>query len=193
MLAIGFIETLGMLPAIEAADAMLKAAYVRLLEKNLVGSGLVTVTVSGEVSAVQASVDAAVASISRIEGARLVSRHVIARPDQEISNILVTSPPSVNNDQKIETASPVQEARPQEARPQEARPQEQTETPVSENSQEVRQPQELAGKGQLKKMSLNKLRELALATQGIDLSPEDIALATKNTLIHRILNAYRQL
>ena len=59
MLALGLVETRGLIAAIEGADAMLKAADVRLLEKNLATGGLVTITIAGEVSAVQASVDAA--------------------------------------------------------------------------------------------------------------------------------------
>lgn len=55
MLALGLVETRGLLAAIEGADAMLKAADVRLLEKNLATGGLVTITIAGEVSAVQAS------------------------------------------------------------------------------------------------------------------------------------------
>ena len=75
MLALGLVETRGLIGAIEAADAMLKAADVRLLEKSLASGGLVTITIAGEVAAVQSSVDAAVASIARIEGAECVSRH----------------------------------------------------------------------------------------------------------------------
>lgn len=89
MTALGLIETKGLLAAIEGADAMLKAANVRLLEKNLAGGGLVTITIAGEVSAVQASVSAAVTAIRRIPGSILVSHHVIARPDMELANIIV--------------------------------------------------------------------------------------------------------
>lgn len=87
MKALGFIETMGLLPAIEAADAMLKAADVRLVEKSLASGGLVTITVTGEVAAVKASVDAGAAAVARIQGARLVSKHVIARPDDELEKI----------------------------------------------------------------------------------------------------------
>lgn len=90
MTALGLVETKGLLAAIEGADAMLKAANVRLLEKNLAGGGLVTITIAGEVSAVQASVSAAVTAIQRIPGSILVSHHVIARPDMELANIIVT-------------------------------------------------------------------------------------------------------
>lgn len=90
MTALGFIETEGLVGAIECADAMLKAADVRLLEKTCVGAGLVTITVTGEVSAVKASIDAGAAAIKRINGSKLVSEHVIARPDTELENIIST-------------------------------------------------------------------------------------------------------
>ena len=90
MTALGFIETEGLVGAIECADAMLKAADVSLLEKTCVGAGLVTIIVTGEVSAVKASIDAGAAAIRRINGSRLVSEHVIARPDTELENIIST-------------------------------------------------------------------------------------------------------
>lgn len=95
MKALGFIETYGMLSAVEAADAMLKAAEVRLLDKSLASGGLVTITVTGEVAAVKAAVDAGVASVERINKASLVSKHVIARPDAELSKIVPKAPTPV--------------------------------------------------------------------------------------------------
>lgn len=103
MTALGFIETKGLVAAIESADAMLKAADVCLLEKNQVGAGLVTITVTGEVSAVKASVDAATAAVQRIAGAELVSTHVIARPDTELEHIILTKVPS---DEDVSTEEP---------------------------------------------------------------------------------------
>lgn len=81
MQAIGMIETKGLLPAVESADAMLKTAEVRLIDKTLTGGGLVAVTVTGEVAAVMAAVDAGAAAVGRITGAVLVCQHVIPRPD----------------------------------------------------------------------------------------------------------------
>ena len=65
MQALGMIETRGSVAAIEAVDAMLKAADVTLVEKTLIGGGLVTVTVTGDVAAVRAAVDAGTASAER--------------------------------------------------------------------------------------------------------------------------------
>ncbi len=92
MMALGLVETLGLIGAIDCADVMLKAADVRLLEESLADGGLVTITVAGSVGAVQASVEAARASVGRIPGAKLVSAHVIPRPDLQLENILKLDP-----------------------------------------------------------------------------------------------------
>ncbi|MFT4105753.1 MAG: BMC domain-containing protein [Lacrimispora sp.] len=84
--SIGLIETRGLTASIEAADAMLKAADVELVGTEKIGSGLVTVIVTGEVGAVKAATEAGEAAASRI--GELVAVHVIPRPHQDISKIL---------------------------------------------------------------------------------------------------------
>lgn len=83
----GFIETKGLVAAIEAADAMIKAANVTLAGKKLIGGGLVTVVIEGDVGAVKAAVDAGAAAAQKV--GELVSVHVIARPDAEIDDFLL--------------------------------------------------------------------------------------------------------
>ena len=90
MEALGMIETKGLLAAIESADVMLKAAEVKLLEKVLVGGGLVTITVTGDVAAVKSSIDAAVAAVSRLGAELLVSQHVIPRPHMELEQTILS-------------------------------------------------------------------------------------------------------
>ena len=82
----GFIETRGLVAAIEAADAMVKAANVALSGKKMIGGGLVTVVIEGDVGAVKAAVDAGAAAAQKV--GELVSVHVIARPDAEIDAFL---------------------------------------------------------------------------------------------------------
>ena len=84
--ALGMIETKGMVGAVEAADAMVKAANVRLVGKERVGGGLVTVFVRGDVGAVKAATDAGAASAQRV--GELLSVHVIPRPDGMVESIL---------------------------------------------------------------------------------------------------------
>jgi len=84
--ALGMIETKGLVAAIEAADAMVKAANVSLSGKVHVGGGLVSVFVRGDVGAVKAATDAGAAAAGRI--GELVSVHVIPRPHGEVEVIL---------------------------------------------------------------------------------------------------------
>lgn len=84
--ALGMIETKGLVGAIEAADAMVKAANVSLIGKEMIGSGLVTVMVRGDVGAVKAAVEAGAAAAKRV--GELVSVHVIPRPHSDVENIL---------------------------------------------------------------------------------------------------------
>ena len=84
--ALGMIETKGLVGSIEAADAMVKAANVSLAGKVLVGGGLVTVMVRGDVGAVKAAVDAGAAAAERV--GELLSIHVIPRPHEEVESIL---------------------------------------------------------------------------------------------------------
>lgn len=84
--ALGMIETKGLVGAIEAADAMVKAANVTLVGKSQVGGGLVTVMVRGDVGAVKAATEAGAAAAKNV--GELVSTHVIPRPHNEVEIIL---------------------------------------------------------------------------------------------------------
>ena len=87
--ALGMVETKGLVGAIEAADAMVKAANVSLVGKEQIGSGLVTVMVRGDVGAVKASAEAGAAAARRV--GELVSVHVIPRPHEDVEKILPKS------------------------------------------------------------------------------------------------------
>lgn len=87
--ALGMIETRGLVAAIEATDAMVKAANVTLVGKEMVGGGLVSVLVRGDVGAVKAATDAGAAAADRI--GELISVHVIPRPHSEVEIILPKS------------------------------------------------------------------------------------------------------
>lgn len=86
LIALGMVETRGLIGAVEAADAMVKAANVVLIGSEYVGGGYVTVMVRGDVGAVKAATDAGAAAAKRI--GELVSVHVIPRPHQDIEMIL---------------------------------------------------------------------------------------------------------
>ena len=84
--ALGMIETRGLVASIEAADAMLKAANVKLVGTEKIGSGLVTVMVRGDVGAVKAAVE--VGSRAAAKLGELVAAHVIPRPHSDVELIL---------------------------------------------------------------------------------------------------------
>jgi microcompartment protein CcmL/EutN len=88
--ALGLVETMGLVAATEAADAMVKSANVHLISKQQVGGGLITILVGGDVGAVQAAVAAGRAAAEKI--GKVVSAHVIARPHDEIPDILERPP-----------------------------------------------------------------------------------------------------
>ena len=84
--ALGMVETRGLIGAIEAADAMVKAANVRLVGKEKIGSGYVTVMVRGDVGAVKAAVEAGTQAASAL--GEIVATHVIPRPHMDVEKLL---------------------------------------------------------------------------------------------------------
>jgi ethanolamine utilization protein EutM len=97
LLALGLIETKGLIGAIEAADAMVKTANVKLVSKEKITAALVTVKVIGEVAAVKAAVDAGAEAAQRV--GQLVSAHVIPRPDDQLEDIIYS--------ETLESSAPV--------------------------------------------------------------------------------------
>ena len=90
MEALGMIETKGFVGAVEAADAMTKAANVVLVGRQYIGAGYVTVLVRGDVGAVKAATDAGAAAARRV--GELISVHVIPRPHRELEQVLENIP-----------------------------------------------------------------------------------------------------
>ena len=86
MEALGMIETRGLVAAIEAADAMVKAAEVTLVGTEKIGSGLVSVMVRGDVGAVKAAVESGTAAASKL--GEIIATHVIPRPHTDVEKIL---------------------------------------------------------------------------------------------------------
>ncbi len=84
--ALGFVEVIGFVPALEAADVMSKASGARMVGKQGIGGGMVTIVVKGDVSAVKASVDAGAATAKRT--GHLLAAHVIAKPNPAIAKLI---------------------------------------------------------------------------------------------------------
>lgn len=137
MQALGMIETRGLLASIEAADAMLKAADVTLLDRTKVGGGLVTISVTGDVAAVKAAVDAGAAAAERLGDGLLVTQHVIARPQQDVE--LLFRPPEEKAAKLKEIPEEPSDEGGEEPQPQEPEP-------AQEPEQEPEQPEQPAQK-----------------------------------------------
>jgi len=86
-LALGLIETKGLVGALEAADAMAKAASIKIIGKEKVTAGLMVIKIEGEVAAVKSAVDAGSVAAQRV--GQLVSAHVIPRPAEQIDSVLI--------------------------------------------------------------------------------------------------------
>ncbi|WP_142414210.1 BMC domain-containing protein [Hathewaya massiliensis] len=84
--ALGLVETVGLVPALEAADKMLKAANVELISYENIGSTLVTIMVKGDVGAVRAAVEAGAAAAAAV--GTLTAKNVMPRPIKEVGNIV---------------------------------------------------------------------------------------------------------
>jgi ethanolamine utilization protein EutM len=104
--ALGLIETRGLVAAIEAADAMVKAAKVNFLGRQKVKGGLVAVMVAGDVGAVKAAVDAGAAAGQRV--GQLVSSHVIPRPHDDIDSMI---PPGAEEKKAPQMGKPTRSKR----------------------------------------------------------------------------------
>jgi microcompartment protein CcmL/EutN len=188
-LALGLIETRGLVAAIEAADAMLKAANVKLLRKEKVKAGLVTVEIIGEVAAVKSAVDAGAAAAQRV--GELVSVHVIPRPDEQID--ILVNPETVKTTRKSERTiqQPASEksSNPEAAEnhlenlKQEAIKELENEEPEEDDFFGSGDITEVPPTEELSKLNVHKLRRLARAFPNFPIKGREISKANRETLI----------
>lgn len=211
-IALGMIETKGLVGSIEAADAMVKAANVTLIGKVHVGGAYVTVMVRGDVGAVKAATDAGAAAAQRV--GELISVHVIPRPHHEVEYILPCLPlmdddddgpvsPSDGGEAEPEDEAPVAEETEEPVMEEVSEEVEETpvEAPVEEPVSEEAAPQEEAveAKGvevsevdiakELEGLAVKELRKLARQTEGIAIVGREISAANKQLLISEITKA----
>jgi microcompartment protein CcmL/EutN len=156
------VETKGLVGAIEAADAMVKAAEVQIVALEQTVAALITVHVVGETAAVQAAVDAGSGAASRV--GELVSAHVIPRPAAETAAI-------------VDTGSKVPASARKPARKRSAA--------AAATGPKVRP--EVPGVAELKRMTVRDLRRLARETPGLPIQGREIARANKQQLIDALL------
>lgn len=179
MQALGLIETRGLVAAVESADAMLKAAEVKLLEKTIVGGGLVSITVAGDVGAVKAAIEAGAAAVDQLNKNALVSQHVIPRPHESLEEIIILEKPLLDADSKVEEQDTVQDDTSMEVHKEHL--DEQIKTSGIE-----------AGVKLLNDMNLRTLRKLANEYEDFAIKRESIARASKKWLLAEFKKYYGQ-
>ena len=216
MKALGMIETRGLVAAIEAADAMVKAANVTLTCKEQIGGGLVTVMVRGDVGAVKAATDAGAAAAERV--GELISVHVIPRPHQELEPMLAGPDEKQGEPDTSLKTEPEEETKPQETEEKPEMPLETKEEPEApqiteeaeapQETEEAEVPQETEREPEqetqeepgteedspmeeyteeiLAGMSVVKLRDVARKLKVDNMSKRDIRFAKKQELLEKI-------
>ena len=206
--AAGFIETIGYLAAIEAADTSTKSANVELAGLEIVGSGLVTIVVRGDISAVKAAVDAGAAAASKV--GTVVSFHVIGRPAFSIDDLLFSSENSTDskledNDRALAHLSKTDEKVTNikefgSEKPDTTPPINPTETVASEVSinpetetpeQSTRSSEQLVNAELLQSYRTVELRNKARQLSGFEMSKRQIKFAKKEELIKAIVAWYQ--
>lgn len=191
--ALGLIETRGLVGAIEAADAMVKAADVQLIGKERVEAGLVTVKIKGDVAAVRAAVDAGAAAAQRV--GELVSTHVIPRPDDETEILIYPSQPMEKRREKISPPPKSKRQRTHEEKP------DGIELPPAESPVEATMPSEpsvaptvmsddeTTYRQQLEEMTVHALRRYARSVPGLPIFGRQISRANREVLIEELMRA----
>ncbi len=169
--ALGMVETLGLIGAIEAGDVMVKTANVRIVDTEYIKNGFVTVKCIGEVAAVKAAVDAASAAAQRV--GHLITTHVIPRPAEEIEIILRKAQPA-----------PQAPATPSKKEEPKAVAQKTPETPdmfaaPAKGDDEYR--------AQLEAMTVPQLRTVARGAGGLNIFGREISKANKELLIGELM------
>lgn len=180
--ALGLIETVGLIGAIEAADAAAKAAAVRLPKAEVTQAALVTVHIEGELGAVQAAVEAGVAACKRV--GRLWSHVIIPRPDPGL-DVIVDAPTNLYVPEgpycAISTPAPEPSPKRRTQTPRDTKP-------VGTAAARPKRPF-LGGSGDYNGMTVQALRRLARRRGDLPLAGRDIARADKETLIRLLKEA----
>lgn len=189
--ALGLIETRGLVAAIEAADAATKAAEVKLVGKEKIRNGLITIKLIGDVAAVRAAVDAGSAAAARV--GELVSTHVIPRPVADLEQIIfsdsltqeipqtqpINKPPAKRGRKPkvaVVATEPAREIKAEE------------EGPKAESLQ-LSSTDEAGYLKELESMSVHELRHYARNIEGLTIFGRQISMANKEVLINELLNA----
>lgn len=188
--ALGLVETRGLVGAIEAADAMVKAANVHLIGKEKTNPALVTIKIVGEVAAVKSACESGAAAAR--QAGELVSVHVIPRPDIQMTAMYpelfrtdagraVAAPPSAGEKAPVKTAGTSSGESSAGAVSAAAKATGKAKTLKQENN--VKNPAVKNAQGALQSQSVQELRRLARTTENFPIYGREISRANKTTLL----------
>jgi microcompartment protein CcmL/EutN len=185
--ALGLVETRGLVGAIEAADAMVKTANVRLIGKERVDAALITIKIVGETAAVRSAVDAGASAAKRV--GELVSSHVIPRPSDGIENLIFANASKSKEEIEAEMGLQSSIAEYVETEKMEGEKQIQEVVPPSEPAPMVLSDHEDEFLQQLQAMTVHQLRSYARQVQGLSIYGRQISRANKDQLIAELMKA----
>lgn len=195
-LALGLIETKGLVGAIEAADAMVKAADVKIISKEKITGALIIIKVMGETAAVKSSVDAGAVAAQRV--GELVSAHVIPRPDNQIDDLLFDENLVKKSSKKAE-AKPVKKSKPVEKTKTapviqkkiekvEEKAQEQAPSKEVQKEKKVENKKSIPSMEQLEVLNVHALRRIARGFDDFPIKGREISKANRAKLLDHFKN-----
>jgi ethanolamine utilization protein EutM len=174
-LAFGLVETKGLVGAIEAADAMVKTANVKLIGKERTDPAMITIKILGDTAAVRSAVEAGAAAAQRV--GQLVAKHVIPRPAENLEDLVFAK--TFLNDEEIALLTGASHA--------------QQETTVSTEQVHSQPPASVTEKEkyitELEAMTVHQLRNYARGVEGLTIYGRQISMANKEELIEELLKA----
>jgi len=183
--ALGLIETKGLVGAIEAADAMLKAANVHLIGKERADAGLMTVKIVGETAAVRAAVDAGTAAAKRV--GELVSSHVIPRPAEGMEDLIFAK--AAVTREELERKFGISTPAAATAEGEKVQETAQTSGVALDEELSPTSDEEKAYLEELLRMTVPQLRSLARQVEGLSIYGRQISRANKEQLIRELMRA----
>lgn len=194
MKALGLVETKGLLAAIEASDTMLKTSEVMLTKKEIVGGGLVTVIVTGDVAAVKTAIEAAANAVKQIANNLLVTTHVIARPDESIAKMTLANQEENSSKTEKTIVDPVEEI--SEVLLDEAVMIEKNLSKSTHKATEIDLMNwgKSGAKGEIEKylaaLKVNDLRQLAKEQKHFTINNKEVQRANKEQLINELMQYF---
>jgi microcompartment protein CcmL/EutN len=185
--ALGMIETKGLVAAIEAADAALKAANVKLVSKEKVKGGIINIKIIGDVAAVRSAVDAGAAAASRVGD--VLYTHVIPSPDSDLESFIFDLP-SEKNEEKEQaedshnTEDETSASKEDDSESEELFDEDPAILSIDSSSFSVEDTEYL---NNLQKLSVQELRKIAREVEGLSIHGRQISIANKTKLIEELI------